>query len=135
MAFREYESDSLFDVRRGDLPIGHAGELTYTPGPDRYPVPKEYKQWYVHADGRKVPQIEVTWLEFARYTPTADDFDLEKQYGLKRVTPPIEPPAEPPVPEELSWRGLYAAAAVVALLAGWWIAVVRRRRRLAATVA
>ena len=134
MAFREYESDSLLDIRsRAYIPIKQAGELTYAPGPDGYPVPKEYKQWYVYPDGRQVPRLEVTWLEFSPYTPTADDFDLEKQFG---VTPPVEPPpAEPPVPEELSWRGLYAVAAVVALLAGWGVAVVRRRRRLATTAA
>ena len=134
MAFREYEADGVFDIpTRTKLPIKQAGELTYAPGPDGYPVPKEYKQWYVYPDGRQVPRLEVTWLEFSPYTPTADDFDLEKQFG---VTPPVEPPpAEPPVPEELSWRGLYAVAAVVARLAGWGVAVVRRRRRLATTAA
>ena len=112
---------------RNKRPIKLASRLTYRPSDEGFPLPWKFETWNVLPDGTRVPQSLSEVTEYAKYTPRADDFDLEKQFG---VTPPVEP--EPPVPVELSRRGLYAATAVVALLAGWGVAVARRRRRLAA---
>jgi hypothetical protein len=133
MAFREYESDGVFDIpTRSKLPIKQAGELTYTPGPEGYPIPKEYKEWFVHPDGRKVPKVTVTWEEFARYTPAADDFDLEKQFGIKRLPPPAGlSDAMLTGRAGRSWRWLYAVAAVLALVTGGLVVIARRRRSAA----
>ncbi len=134
MAFREYESDGLLELPAlRKLPIKTAGVLTYAPGPDGYPIPKEYKEWFIHPDGRKVPKVEVTWDEFSRYTPTADDFDLEKQFGIKRLPPP---PGAVDAPERFagktpgrSWWWLYAVAAALALVTAGLVVAARRRRR------
>ena len=129
LAFLGFESDGIDDFKtRKKGPIKFAGRLTYRPSDEGFPLPWKFETWNLLPDGTRVPQSSAEVTEYEKYTPTADDFDLEKQFG---VTPPIETPAETPVPEELSWRGLYAVAAVVALLAGWGVGVVRRRRRLA----
>lgn len=134
MAFREYEADGVFDIpTRTKLPIKQAGELTYAPGPDGYPIPKEYKEWFVHPDGRKVPKVTVTWEEFVRYTPAADDFDLEKQFGIKRLPPPAGLSEAMFAGSGRSWRWLYAVAAVLALVTGGLVVVARRRRSATAT--
>ena len=128
-AFREYESDGIMEMpSRAKLPIKQAGELSYAPGPDGYPIPRTFKEWFVHPDGRKVPKVTVTWEEFARYTPAADDFDLEKQFGIKRLPPPAGLSEAMLRGTGRSWRWLYAVAAVLALVTGGLVVVARRRR-------
>ena len=128
LAFLGSESDGTYDFKTMTIgPIKFASRLTYRPSDEGYPLPWKFETWHILPDGRRVPQSSAVVTEYAKYTPTADDFDLEKQFG---VTPELPP--EPPVPEALSRRGLYAVAAVATLLAGWGVAVVRRRRRLAA---
>ncbi len=131
LGFLGFESNGTYDFKtRKKGPIKFAGWLTYRPSDEGFPLPWKFETWNLLPDGTRLPQSSAEVTEFARYTPTADDFDLGRQFG---VTP--ESPPEPPAPEELSGRGLYAAAAVAALLAGWGVAVARRRRRLAATAA
>lgn len=130
LAFREFEDDGMMDVpSRKKLPIKTSGVLTYKPGPNGYPVPAEYKEWYTYPDGRTVPKSEAVWRTFEKYTPTADDFDLEKQFGIKRLPPPAGLVTDPTPPGTArSWWWLYAVAAALAAVTAGLVWYARRRR-------
>jgi hypothetical protein len=58
--------------------------LTYRDAGDkRYPA--KYERYRLTADGRRMPMREYEFTEYTPYTPTADDLDLEKQFGVKPV--------------------------------------------------
>jgi len=65
---------------------------------------------------------EVT--EYVKYTPTADDFDLEKQFGVKPL-----PYGGAAAGRSKSW--LYAVAGVLAAVTVGLVAAARRRRSAA----
>lgn len=106
----------------------------YGPGPEGFPVPVAFRRWAVLPDGREVPRREVRFAVYERYTPTDDDFDLEKQFGIdpNRVKWD-ESPSPGAVPEKRQPPLLrrpwvwYSAGAVVAVVAA--LLVVRWRHR------
>ena len=60
----------------------------------------------------------IEYLEFSRYTPTADDFDLEKQFGVKPLPPPGTTAANAAgTAASRLWRWLYIAAGVLGVIA------------------
>jgi hypothetical protein len=83
-AYLGHEVSQVMDVKtRKYVNVKLVGSLTYEPSDLGYPVPKKYVSYYVNPDGTKVPRSEITFLEYSRYTPQPDDFDLEKQFGVK----------------------------------------------------
>ncbi len=123
-AFLEYERDKLFTLK-GYKDGKMAGVMTYVDGPEGFPIPKEYKEWFILPGGKRVPREEVVFTEYERYTPTDDDFDLEKQFGIK-------PFPKAPKPGKLSggrWgRWLWIAGGVLGLTTLVLIALRWRRR-------
>lgn len=138
-ALLRYEASSVYDVEaKKYLPIRHIGTMTYAPSPLGYPVPKEHRSWFQQPDGTIVPDFETEYLEYSDYTPTADDFDLEKQYGIKPL--PRSDSAGPPPEGKLGFgnpnrgigRWLWAVVAVlVAVTLGLAALNWRKRRRTA----
>lgn len=58
-------------------------------GGKRYP---ERYEWYrVTPGGRKLPMKEYVFTEYAPYTPTADDLDLENHFGVKPIEHGLRP--------------------------------------------
>jgi hypothetical protein len=97
--------------------------------------PTRQEEYQVASDGKKQMLRETTFLEYAPHTPTADELDIEKQFGIKPI--PHEPRPESAQPRPLPSAGrsrvwLYAAAGVLAA-AAVLVAVVRYRRPAAAT--
>ena len=136
-ALLRYEASTVYDVEaKQHLPIRHIGTITYGPSSLGYPVPKEHRSWYLKPDGTTVPDFETEYLEYSNYTPTADDFDLEKQYG---ITPLPRPDSAGPAPEGKPGFGnpsrgigrwLWAFVAVLAAVTlGLAVFTWRRRRR------
>ena len=108
------------------------GEITYVPSDFGYPVPKKYVSNFVEPNGKVTPMLEIDFLKWERYTPTADDFDLEKQFGVKPLPKPVEATPSPidTVPEtpERNWGLWIASAALVVVTVVLFVFVWRRRR-------
>ncbi len=85
---------------QGEMNI--VGEITYEPSDLGYPVPKKYVMNYKSPEGIVTPGLEINFLEWKRYTPAADDFDLEKQFGLKPLPRPVEESIETTAPNQVS---------------------------------
>ena len=127
-----YESDGSLDATGKKGPVRRMGVLTYAPSAEGVPLPTKYEMWYILPDGRKVPNGLDEFLEYSRYTPTADDFDLEKQFGIKPLPPPgTGIGSNPATSRRLGWW-LYGGAALFALLTAGLI-IMRRRRRAASS--
>ena len=113
------------------LDVDQVTEVSYGPPTDNgLPFPTAVKGSFVWPTGRKEPMTDVEFSEFRRYTPTADELDFEKQFGI-----PL--PALPPRPAGSAAAGgsggrtkwwLLGGLAVVGLAIA---AVVVRRRRAA----
>jgi hypothetical protein len=74
------------------LDVDQLTEITYGPPTENgLPFPTAVKGWFVWPNGRREPMIDLTFTEFRRYKPTADELDFEKQFGI-----PL--PALPPRP-------------------------------------
>lgn len=84
LAFQGFESDGSYDEKtRKKGPIKIVGRVTYRPSDEGFPLPAKFEHWAVLPDGKRVPQSASEVLEYTKYTPTPDDFDLEKQFGVK----------------------------------------------------
>lgn len=59
--------------------------------------PTRHEDYIIKTNGKKYPTREFTFLEYTPYTATADELDIEKQFGVKPV-PPDQRPA-PAVPK------------------------------------
>ncbi len=121
-----------FDGTLFDLIVG---EIVYEPSDLGYPVPKKYTVHYLEPDGKRIPRLEIDFLEWKRYEPTDEDFDLEKQFGMK--PPPRTPRPEPPpapqnveeVPDESGKRPWLAAGLIFAFCSVLAFIVWRRHRK------
>ena len=79
-----------------------------------------------------MPQYEIDFHEYVPYTPTADELDLEKQFGIKPIPHPPRPESAIVKPQRASGSAtwLYAAGAAVLLVAlGLGLYLYRRSRR------
>jgi hypothetical protein len=111
----------------GYLDVDQVTEVTYGPPTENgLPFPTAVKGWFVWSKGRREPMTDLTFTEFRRYTPTADELDFEKQFGI-----PL--PALPPKPGVLSSAGgsrvswwLLSGLALTAVAAA--VVYVRHRR-------
>lgn len=81
------------------LKVDQLTEITYGPPTENgLPFPTAVKGWFVWPTGRREPMTDIEFTEYRRYTPTADELDFEKQFGL-----PL--PALPPKPGMLTSAG------------------------------
>jgi hypothetical protein len=124
-----FECETFDPMTRKKGIVRRMGVLTYAPSTEGIPLPGKYELWFVLPDGRKVQQGLEEFQEYSRYTPTADDFDLEKQFGVK----PLPPPGTGGAAAAAGRRGwwLYAAAGVLGVITLGLVAY-RWRRRVAA---
>ena len=103
-------------------------EVEYAPSAEGYPLPKRSRNYIKYKDGPTLKVLDVEYLAYERYTPTADHFALEKDYGL--VTPAAVPVKEsvglaPPSRRRWWPWAMLAAGAALAVAAGLY----RRARR------
>lgn len=47
--------------------------------------PTRHEDYMIKSDGKKQPMYEITFLEYAPYTPSADELNIEKQFGIKPI--------------------------------------------------
>jgi hypothetical protein len=109
------------------LDVDQLTEITYGPPTENgLPFPTAVKGWYVWPTGRREPMTDIEFSEFKRYTPSAEELDFEKQFGI-----PL--PALPPKPGVLAkaggnrvtrWLAGGLALTVIAAL----VVLIRRRR-------
>jgi hypothetical protein len=131
-AFLGFDSDGMYDHKvKAKSPIRLTGWMTYKPSTEGFPLPERFETWSVHPDGKRSPHSLTEVIEYVKYTPTADDFDLEKQFGV-RPLPPGTPVSAMATSGGQSWRWLYAGAAVLALVTVALVVLTRRRRKMAA---
>ena len=130
-AYLGFDSDGSHDPKtRKKGPIKMTGRLTYQASSEGFPIPTKSETWLILPSGKRLLQSVVEISSFEKYTPTADDFDLEKQFGVKPLPLPGSTAA---LAGGRSWRWLYAVAAVLALVTGGLVVVARRRRSATAT--
>ncbi len=133
LAILGFETDGNYDAAtRKKGPVRLLGTVTYASSAEGILLPTKSEAWFIMPDGRKLPSTVVEITEYSKYTPTADDFDLEKQFGVKPL-PPLGTGtgANLTASRRLGWW-LYGGAALFALLTAGLI-IMRRRRRAASS--
>lgn len=91
---QEYHSEPTKDA---GLPDKVVTRLTYRDaGGKRYPTASTTTVH--HADGTSRKRNEIVFTEYTPYTPTADDHDLPKRFGIELVEHEPRPPVESPPP-------------------------------------
>jgi hypothetical protein len=99
-------------------------------GGNRYPVKVEQHRLQPDGVQRKMSLVEFT--EYAPYTPTADDLDLEKRFGVKPVAHEPRPDSAKPRPPKSSGSLIwYIVGGVLAVVAVGLVLYARRRRAVA----
>jgi len=99
------------------------GTMTYGDKVDGVRLPTKYVTWYEMPNGKKVPRAELTYLEYERYKPTDDDFDLEKHFGIKPF------PKAPKPKKGGFWSSYWLYGVVAALVVTGGLLLYRRRLR------
>jgi hypothetical protein len=67
---------------------GYEGLLTYDEKPgEELPLPKEFVIWKIDVAGKKTVHSREVVVEYVDYSPSAEEFDIEKRYGLKPLPP------------------------------------------------
>jgi hypothetical protein len=92
-------------------------------------LPEKYEQYQLKADGQKLPQIVIEFSEYTPYTPTADELDMEKRFGLKPI--PHEPRPASAKPKSRGWglaNWLYIGSGILFVLAIGMYLLFRRKR-------
>ena len=128
------ESDWAPDPVRGENKF--VREIEYPASADGSLVPKRSRSYFQCKSGAVVKQTDVEFLSYERYVPSADEFLLEKDYGL--VTPAVIPAAANPAltPPPRRWRAWpWAVVAAGAALAVAALGLYRRSRRATVVVA
>jgi hypothetical protein len=109
------------------IDVDQLTEISYGPPTSNgLPFPKSVKGWYVWPDGKRQPMTDIVFTEFKRYTPTADELDFEKNFGLKL-------PELPPKPFEMNNRpsgyGRWLWSAFIVAAFATVVTVYLRRRK------
>ena len=128
-------------------PIRKVVEISYGPpaADTGLPFPTAVKTTYHMPDGKQHPGESVTFTEYRRYTPTADEVDVEKVLKVKMPAIPPRPPLPPegqyldpdrpgellPAARRTGWSAWpwYAGGGVLAIAAIAAALRVRRSRR------
>ena len=121
-------------IKKGEKNTGrefrNAFEVEYSPSVEGYPLPKfiRYTTQYRGEPARKGSEVE--FLSYEKYTPSPEDFQLEKEFGL--TTPAVvafaENTALAPVAAPRRWWPWLAVGAGL-ILAGVTIVILRRNRQ------
>jgi hypothetical protein len=131
---RVFAIEAVGHYQKGKLePIRRVTEVTYGPPTENgLPFPKAVKGWFIMPDGKRHPMTDIEFNEYRRYTPTADELDMEKQFGVKPLPSGPRPslPGGGPAARVAGW--LYAAAGALVLVTAGLVVVARRRRAAAA---
>ncbi len=118
------ESDKIYDWNaRGHVDGKTAARTEYRTHDGRL-WPTRHEWYYFKSDGKKRMLSESVFLEYAPRTPTADELDMEKQFGVKLVPPEprpdpatLKPPEAQPKPATLPPPGdhtrMYSIACLV----------------------
>jgi hypothetical protein len=101
-------------------------EVEYQPSAEGIPLPKSSRRYCRFDDGTTCKVWDVEYLSYDRYVPAAEDFHLEKPYGLTTPAVPSEayPASEPASQERRVWP--WAAGATGAVLAILGVFLIRR---------
>jgi len=126
-AYLGFDSDGSPDQKTAGKKgaVKMTGRLTYRPSVEGFPLPVKLEVWYILPNGKRLPQSVTEISSYEKYTPTADDFDLEKQFGDKPLPLPGSAAA---LAAGRSWWWLYAVAGVLAAVTVGLVVVARRRR-------
>ena len=133
LVLREVTKRTLDFKLRKMVDVEQVTDYTYTPNPGGIPFPKSVKGWYVEANGKKLPMTDIEYTEYKRYTPTPDEVDMEKQFGISPL--PLPPRPELPAargatPGTKIARWLYGSAALFAIITAAIVIRARRRSRI-----
>ena len=133
LVLREVTKRTLDYKLRKMVDVEQVTDYTYTPNPGGIPFPKSVKGWYVEANGKKLPMTDIEYTEYKRYTPTPDEVDMEKQFGISPL--PLPPRPELPAargatPGTKIARWLYGFAALFAIITAAIVVRSRRRARI-----
>lgn len=125
------EADKVFDYKTRSYVAGKdIVRIEYrTDGGKLWPTRREI--YTVNAKGKKQPVAEFNFVEYAPYTPTADELDMEKQFGIKPIPYGPRPDSAKPGASGTAGRSrlwLYAVAGVLATTAIGIVAVRRRKK-------
>jgi hypothetical protein len=92
-------------------------------------LPERYDEYKLTAKGEKLPQHVIEFTEYTPYTPTADELDMEKRFGVKPI--PHGPRPDSARPGSKKWPAAYwwYVAGGVVVLAAIAVLVVSRLRR------
>ena len=130
LAKRQKKMMSMQKGQIGMRDIDQLTEISYGPTENGLPFPKAIKGWFIWPDGKREPMTDVEFTEYKRYTPTADELDFEKTFGIQLPALPPKPLAKPGTFSKVGrWLLIAFGVAASATIA---IAVVRRRRRIVA---
>ena len=122
----------MYSVPKGStaarlLDVDQVTEVSYGPATDNgLPFPTAVKGWYVWPTGRREPMTDVEFTEFRRYTPTADELDFEKQFGIPLPALPPRPAGSASAAGGRTKWWLLGGLVAVGLIAA--VVVVRHRR-------
>jgi hypothetical protein len=98
---QEYYDDPTKDTIMPDKVVTR---MTYRDaGGKRYPA--TCTTTIHHSDGTTRKREEITFTEYAPYTPTSEDFDVKKRFGVAVPEHDARPPTFPPPPPEPIVRG------------------------------
>ena len=129
------ETSHRFHYKQGKyVPTKMNLNITYKQDQEKIPFPQSVKGWYIEPSGKKIPWIDVEYTEYKRYTPTPDEVDMEKQFGISPL--PLPPRPELPAtargatPGTKIARWLYGSAALFAILTATIVIRARRRSRI-----
>ena len=133
LLLREVTKRTLDYKLRKLVDVEQVTDYAYTPNPGGIPFPKSVKGWYVEANGKKLPMTDIEYTEYKRYTPTPDEVDMEKQFGISPL--PLPPRPELPAargatPGTKIARWLYGFAALFAIITAAIVVRSRRRARI-----
>ena len=128
LAKRQKKMMSMQKGQIGMRDIDQLTEITYGPPMENgLPFPKAIKGWFVWPDGKREPMTDIEFTEYKRYTPTTDELDFEKNFGIQLPALPPKPMAKPGTASKVGrWLMIAFGIAASATIA---IAIVRRRRK------
>lgn len=127
------ESDKVLDFKRRVRVDGKSVARTDYREEGGRLWPTRHERYQVSAGGKKQPLQQLTFLEYAPHTPTADELDMEKQFGVKPIPHGPRPDAARPRPYAASRSRLWWVFGAACVLAVGAVLVVAFRRRRPAT--
>lgn len=122
----------------GDLVYGvphkRFTQVEYADAPgEKFPMPKRFTKHVQFENGPRLLQFEAIFTSYEKYTPDADEFRLEKLFGLPTPVGPDYKSFIGKTSTASNGRYWYLIAAGVTIAAGM-VVILRRRSRTTATI-